>query len=128
MTPYPFFDSVQKIWMDKVFKLFVQGDISQFDITSTESFEPLNMDNGSEKQKETTQLFAALVCALRKDVVLPVANIEDYLNDLVTLALGSSNATQITSASRMIGSIVNKWRDSKESFAFFLFIYTYFLA
>lgn len=103
--------SVQKVWVDKVFKLFVKGDLSEFDIAVTEKFQPFDTNN--EKQKETTQLFAAIVCSLRKDVALPVTSLEDYLNELVTLALGSSNSTQVTSAARMIGSLVNKWKDSK---------------
>lgn len=58
-------------------------------------------------------MFAAIICSLRKDVVLPVTNIEDYLNDLVTLALSTTHPIQIICAARIIGSLVNKWKDSK---------------
>lgn len=102
----------QKNFINKIFSLFVDGDLSQFDITSTSKYNPLQASS-TEAQKSTSQLFAAFVCALRKDVTLPISSLEDYLNELVTLALSSENDTQITSASRVIGSLINKWKDSK---------------
>lgn len=113
MTIFSKADSVtQKAFVDKTFKLFVDGDLSQFNIETTAEYKPLQTTS-LDTQKETCQLFAAIVCALRKDVVLPISNLEDYLNDLVTLALSSDNKAQITCASRIIGSIINKWKDSK---------------
>jgi DNA repair/transcription protein MET18/MMS19 len=105
--------SDQKTFLDKSFKLFVDGNLSQFNITSNTKFNPLQTSS-SDTQKETCQLFAAIVCSLRKDVSLPISSLEDYLNDLITLALSSENESQITSASRIIGSLVNKWKDSKQ--------------
>lgn len=106
--------AAQKNFVDKTFKLFVHGDLSQLNIESKAEFKPLQTSS-SDAQKETCQLFAAIVCTLRKDVVLPVSSIEDYLNELVTLALSSDNKAQITCASRIIGSLINKWKDSKFS-------------
>lgn len=101
--------------MDKAFKLFVGGQLPEFAITSTQRFSPLDTTSDTtEKQQSTCQLFAAIVCSLRKDVGLPISSsIEDYLNEMVTLALGATNPIQIACASRVIGSIINKWRDSK---------------
>lgn len=104
--------SDQKAFLEKTFKLFVDGELSQFNIESTTKYNPLQTSS-SESQKETSQLFAAIVCSLRKDVTLPISSLEDYLNELMTLALSSDNESQITSASRMIGSLVNKWKNSK---------------
>lgn len=107
--------SAQKSFLDKAFKLFVDGQLPEFAITSTQPFKPLDTTSDTaEKQQSTCQLFAAIVCSLRKDVELPISSsIEDYLNELVTLALGATNPIQITCASRVIGSIINKWKDSK---------------
>lgn len=105
--------ATQKKFVDRTFKLFVNGELSEFNINSTAAeFKPLQITS-PYSQKITCQLFAAVVCSLRKDVVLPVPSIEDYLNELVTLALSSENETQITSASRIIGSLINKWKNSK---------------
>lgn len=104
--------STQKSFIDKIFSLFVDGDLSQFDITSTTKYNPLQASS-TEAQKSTSQLFAAFVCALRKDVALPISSLEDYLNEMMTLALSSENDTQIASAARIIGSLINKWKDSK---------------
>ncbi|CAO3612092.1 unnamed protein product [Mucor hiemalis] len=103
--------STQKSFIDKIFGLFVDGDLSQFDITSTTKYNPLQASS-TEAQKSTSQLFAAFVCALRKDVALPISSLEDYLNEMMTLALSSENDTQITSAARIIGSLINKWKDN----------------
>ncbi|CAO3642299.1 unnamed protein product [Mucor fragilis] len=85
--------SAQKSFLDKAFKLFVGGQLPEFAITSTQRF--------------------TIVCSLRKDVGLPISSsIEDYLNEMVTLALGATNPIQIACASRVIGSIINKWRDN----------------
>ncbi|GAN08747.1 MMS19 nucleotide excision repair protein homolog [Mucor ambiguus] len=106
--------SAQKSFLDKAFKLFVDGQLPEFAITSTHSFKPLDTTSDTaEKQQITCQLFAAIVCSLRKDVELPISSsIEDYLNELVTLALSATNPIQITCASRIIGSIINKWKDN----------------
>lgn len=102
--------------MDRSFKLFVDGQLPEFNISSAspQGFKPLDTTStASEKQQNTCQLFAAIVCSSRKDVELPISSsIEDYLNELVTLALSATNLIQITCASRIIGSIINKWKDS----------------
>lgn len=106
-------DSItQKNFVDRTFKLFVDGQLSEFNINSTAEFKPLQTDSPNT-QKVTCQLFSAIVCTLRKDVALPIPSIEDYLNELMTLALSSDNETQITCASRIIGSLINKWKNSK---------------
>lgn len=102
--------------MDKSFKLFVGGQLPEFNISSSspQEFKPLDTTSTTNvKQQNTCQLFAAIVCSLRKDVELPISSsIEDYLNELVTLALSATNPIQITCASRIIGSVINKWKDS----------------
>ncbi|KAL9559611.1 hypothetical protein PS6_000706 [Mucor atramentarius] len=104
--------SAQKSFLDKTFKLFIDGQLPEFGITSTQQFKPLdNTSDTTEKQQSTCQLFAAIVSSLRKDVELPISSsIEDYLNELVTLALGATNPIQVACASRVIGSIINKWK------------------
>ncbi|KAI8637654.1 Dos2-interacting transcription regulator of RNA-Pol-II-domain-containing protein [Parasitella parasitica] len=107
--------SVQKTFLDKTFKLFVEGQLPEFNIPlSAQEYKPLDTAaTANENQQKTCQLFAAVVCSLRKDVALPIStSIEDYLNDMVTLALNATNTIQITCASRIIGSIINKWKDN----------------
>lgn len=95
--------------MDMIFKSFVQGDLVEFMHTQGQ-FKPLD-PTAPEGQQRTVQLFSAAICSLRKDVALPVSSMEDFLNTMVTLALSSD--IQTTSVSRMIGSLINKWKDSK---------------
>ncbi|KAI9471923.1 MAG: Dos2-interacting transcription regulator of RNA-Pol-II-domain-containing protein [Benjaminiella poitrasii] len=108
--------SAQKAYLDKTYKLFVEGQLSEFDIlSSTQEFKPLDPSSSplrSEQQKETCQLFAAIVCSLRKEVALPISNLKDYLNKMVTLVLNTDNDIQATCASRIIGSLINKWKDN----------------
>jgi DNA repair/transcription protein MET18/MMS19 len=99
--------SSQKGFVDALFKSFIQSDLS--DLLHVEGqFKPLN-PSSPEAQQKTVCLFAAIICSLRKDVVLPISSMEDYLNEMVTLAL--SSPIQVTSVSRMIGSLINKWKD-----------------
>ncbi|GAA5803787.1 Dos2-interacting transcription regulator of RNA-Pol-II-domain-containing protein [Helicostylum pulchrum] len=112
ITIFSKIDSItQKNFVDRTFKLFVDGQLSEFNINSTAEFKPLQTASPNT-QKVTCQLFSAIVCTLRKDVALPISSIEDYLNELMTLALSSDNETQITCASRIIGSLINKWKNS----------------
>ncbi|KAI8387304.1 Dos2-interacting transcription regulator of RNA-Pol-II-domain-containing protein [Blakeslea trispora] len=104
--------STQKEFIDKAFGLFLQGQSTDFIIeTPTQTFKPFNVD-ASDEQQETCQLFSALVCSLRRDVELPVPSLEDYLNELVSFALNATKLSQATYASRMIGSLLNKWKNS----------------
>lgn len=116
--------ATQKSFVDKTFKLFVNGELSEFNIEATAEFKPLQITS-SDAQKETCQLFASIVCTLRKDVVLPISSIEDYLNEMVTLVLSSDNKAQITCASRIIGSLINKWKDSKYYVTCFFIFFSY---
>ncbi|CEG83218.1 hypothetical protein RMATCC62417_17178 [Rhizopus microsporus] len=100
--------SEQKAFMDMIFKSFVQGDLVEFMHTQGQ-FKPLD-PTAPEGQQRTVQLFSAVICSLRKDVALPVSSMEDFLNTMVTLALSSD--IQTTSVSRMIGSLINKWKDN----------------
>ncbi|KAI7907118.1 Dos2-interacting transcription regulator of RNA-Pol-II-domain-containing protein [Cokeromyces recurvatus] len=106
----------QKAYIDKAYKLFVEGQLSEFDIiSSTQEFQPLNPSSSplrNEKQKKVCLLFAAIVCCLRKDVNLPVSNLENYLNEMVQLVLSTDNVIQANCGSRMIGSLINKWKDN----------------
>ncbi|KAI8977927.1 Dos2-interacting transcription regulator of RNA-Pol-II-domain-containing protein [Pilobolus umbonatus] len=103
--------SEQKEFVDKTFKLFMHGEMSVLDIASRVPFKPTHISS-SQEQKKSFQLFSAVICSLRKDVVLPLSNTEDYLNELVTLALTTDNHIQMVSTARMIGSIINKWKDN----------------
>jgi DNA repair/transcription protein MET18/MMS19 len=97
--------------VDALFKSFIQSDLS--DLLHVEGqFKPLN-PSSPEAQQKTVCLFAAIICSLRKDVVLPISSMEDYLNEMVTLAL--SSPIQVTSVSRMIGSLINKWKDGNQN-------------
>ncbi|KAG1471140.1 hypothetical protein G6F56_002297 [Rhizopus delemar] len=100
--------SSQKSFVDVLFKSYVQGDLSEL-VHIQDAFKPLD-PTSPEEQQRTVCLFSAVVCSLRKDVSLPISSMEDYLNELVTLAL--SSPVQGTSVSRMIGSLINKWKDN----------------
>ncbi|KAI8092187.1 Dos2-interacting transcription regulator of RNA-Pol-II-domain-containing protein [Gilbertella persicaria] len=104
--------SAQKSFVDKMFRLFVNGQLPEIGVTQTTLFNPLDGTCTSNEQKETCRLFSAIVCSLRRDVQLPISSLEDYLNELVTLALSASRQVQVTCASRIIGSCVNKWKNN----------------
>ncbi|KAI9275582.1 RNAPII transcription regulator C-terminal-domain-containing protein [Phascolomyces articulosus] len=100
----------QKPFVDRMFKLYLHGDLSQLNIQGS-GFEPFK-DEPSNVQKATTQLFAAVVAACRRDINFPVTSIEDFLTQLVDITLVSTDEIQQVSLVRIIGSLINKWRDA----------------
>ncbi|KAI8372565.1 Dos2-interacting transcription regulator of RNA-Pol-II-domain-containing protein [Choanephora cucurbitarum] len=98
----------QKEWIDRAFGLFLHGQSTDFGLDDLTHFKPFDT-NTTDEQRETCQLLSALVCSLRRDVELPVASLEDFLNELMTFAF---HAKQAAYASRMIGSLLNKWKDN----------------
>ncbi|KAI8148945.1 Dos2-interacting transcription regulator of RNA-Pol-II-domain-containing protein [Fennellomyces sp. T-0311] len=106
----------QKAYIDRMFQLYLHGDLSQANITAS-GFAPLK-DESSAAQKSTTQLFAAAIAACRRDVSFPVASTEEFINQLADIALRSNNETQRLSLVRIIGSLINKWRDATASAKF----------
>lgn len=95
-----------------MFKLFKEGDLQILDIHSGATFCPL-LANAPESQIPCTQIFGTMICAIRKDVLLPIESTELFLNELVEEALKSQNETQVISLARIIASIINKWKDGK---------------
>ncbi|KAI7849449.1 Dos2-interacting transcription regulator of RNA-Pol-II-domain-containing protein [Circinella umbellata] len=106
----------QKLFVDRMFQLYLHGDLSQVNIQAS-GFEPFK-DESSNAQKATTQLFAAVVAACRRDVSFPVASTEDFVTQLVEIALKSTDEIQQVSLVRMIGSLINKWRDATAAATF----------
>ncbi|KAI8971461.1 Dos2-interacting transcription regulator of RNA-Pol-II-domain-containing protein [Mycotypha africana] len=115
--------NTQKKLMERAFRLFVDGQLSEFDIATSSDveFKPLNSASSkilNSQQKSTCRFFAAIICSLRKDVALPVTGLEGFLNDLIAVALESDNQVQLTSVARMIGSLINKWKNNSALAAF----------
>ncbi|KAI7878974.1 hypothetical protein K492DRAFT_132041 [Lichtheimia hyalospora FSU 10163] len=103
--------SAQKTHLDSMFKLYLEGDLAQIGI-SAGAFQPFQAGS-PDTQKDTSPLFAAVVAACRKDMVYPVSSMESFINQLIDIALDTTNESLHTSAVRMIGSIVNKWKDAQ---------------
>ncbi|ORZ06644.1 Dos2-interacting transcription regulator of RNA-Pol-II-domain-containing protein [Absidia repens] len=117
LTVYQKLDSSrQKFNIDKLFKLFVEGDTTTIGISAAE-FTPLKSD-ANDPQHTTVQLFSAVLSSIRKDVALPVESIEIFLGELITLALGSANTIFLNSLVRMIGSIINKLKPTDSLLTF----------
>ncbi|KAG2213941.1 hypothetical protein INT47_001210 [Mucor saturninus] len=110
--------SEQHDYISTMFKIFKEGNLQILDIHSGATFCPL-LANAPESQIPCTQIFGTMICALRKDVVLPIQSTESFLDELVGEALKSQNETQVISLSRMIASIINKWKD-EEAFKSYL--------
>ncbi|KAI8099496.1 Dos2-interacting transcription regulator of RNA-Pol-II-domain-containing protein [Halteromyces radiatus] len=103
--------SQQQVNVDKLFKLFLEGDISVIGLSAME-FAPLKA-NSSEAQHDTVQLFGAIVASSRKEVSLPVKSIQSFLDDLVSLTLSSGNTILQNSLVRIIGSVINKLKSDE---------------
>lgn len=95
-----------------MFKLFKERNLEIIEIHSSSTFCPILADS-PESQTPCTQIFSTIISALRKDVVLPIESAESFLDDIVGEALKSTNQAQVTSLSRIIASIINKWKDGK---------------
>lgn len=98
-----------------MFKLFKDGNLEVLKSSSSARFCPL-LAGAPESQTLCTQIFSTMISVLRKDVILPVESTQSFLDEIVSEALKSQNQAQVTSLSRIIASITNKWKDgnSKE--------------
>lgn len=105
--------SEQQEYIIPMFRLFKDGDLSVLQIESDTKFCPLSQD-APECQAVCTQIFSTIVSALRKDVALPAESTETFLDYMVTESVNSSSHVQIASLSRIVASIINKWKDGKK--------------
>ncbi|RUP34619.1 hypothetical protein BC936DRAFT_138523 [Jimgerdemannia flammicorona] len=64
-------------------------------------------------QARLTLLFAAAVGSSRKEVILPVASLPEFLTELIGLALEANDDVQREAVTRTVGSVVNKWQDGQ---------------
>ncbi|KAI8388489.1 RNAPII transcription regulator C-terminal-domain-containing protein [Radiomyces spectabilis] len=103
--------SLQEAFVTRMFKLFLDGDLSVVDIESSASFAPLS-PSASDHQKPTLLLFSAIVCACRKDTTLPLESVDAFCNQLMQVALVSSNTIEREALVTMMGAMVNKYRDT----------------
>lgn len=102
--------SEQQDYVTRMFKLFKEGDLLNYNIPPNHSFRPLSAV-APEAQAACTQIFSTVVSALRKDVALPVDSIETFLDEIIGEALKSMNQAQVTSLSRVVASVANKWNE-----------------
>ncbi|KAG0191395.1 hypothetical protein DFQ28_000281 [Apophysomyces sp. BC1034] len=100
----------QKQFVDRIFALYHDGDLSAFKVSSPTTFNPLKT-TAPEAQKETVLLFAAILSSCRKDVTFPIASTEAFLDELTELAIETTNRNHAVSLVRTIGSVINKWTD-----------------
>ncbi|OAD79724.1 hypothetical protein PHYBLDRAFT_179221 [Phycomyces blakesleeanus NRRL 1555(-)] len=107
----------QKTHLDRAFNLFIHGDLSALKISSSTPFVPLETSS-SDAQKSTTYLFSAIVNTCRKEVTYPVESLENFIDRLVNLALGTNHHGQLTSLVRIVGSLINKWKDNASMTAY----------
>ncbi|ORX52808.1 ARM repeat-containing protein [Hesseltinella vesiculosa] len=105
--------TIQKENIDKLFKVYIQGDIDMIGLQSATPYTPLKSD-ASDAQHSTTHIFAALVSSLRKDVDIPVASTFAFLNEMVALAIKSENPILLKSVTRIVGSLLNKQKQDTE--------------
>jgi hypothetical protein len=102
--------SEQQDYAAQTFKYFREANLDDLGLNATPDFCPLSA-NASENQAACTQIFATVVGVLRKDVCLPIISSETFLDEMVGEALKSNCQAQIVSFSRIIASVINKWKD-----------------
>ncbi|KAI8061634.1 Dos2-interacting transcription regulator of RNA-Pol-II-domain-containing protein [Gongronella butleri] len=105
--------ATQKQNVDKLFKIFVDGDVSVLGLANAPVFAPLKPD-APVAQQLTVLVFAAIVASLRKDVALPVASVHAFLNELIALAIKTDNALLLKSLARIVGSVLNKQKQDAD--------------
>lgn len=106
------FFSEQEEYIAQIFKYFKETNISDFGFNATSDYCPLSAE-ASENQAICTQIFATIIGVIRKDVSLPIASTASFLDEIISEALKSTFQAQILSFSRIIASIINKWKDGK---------------
>jgi hypothetical protein len=90
--------------------MYTKGDLSSLAINGESSFKPLE-SSSSDAQKKTCILFA--VSSYLPSIQLPVTSHEQFLDQLVDVALVSTCSHQVTALAQLHGSIINKWSDGK---------------
>ncbi|RUS33413.1 Dos2-interacting transcription regulator of RNA-Pol-II-domain-containing protein [Jimgerdemannia flammicorona] len=96
--------SSQKTFIDQLFDLFMKGNTAGSSLGGHAVDAPLS-------QARLTLLFAAVVGSSRKEVILPVASLPEFLTELIGLALEANDDVQREAVTRTVGSVVNKWQD-----------------
>ncbi|KAI8647563.1 RNAPII transcription regulator C-terminal-domain-containing protein [Parasitella parasitica] len=104
--------SDQEDYAVKVFKYFKDLDLRHLGLDALPTFSPLSAQ-ASKPRAASTQLFATVVSSFRKDVTMPVASNNAFLDEIVGQALISTNQPQILAFSRITASIINKWKDDE---------------
>ncbi|KAG2184461.1 hypothetical protein INT43_000370 [Umbelopsis isabellina] len=104
--------TTQSEYINRMFDIYFKNDLSSLNIQVNSSFAPFE-HSSSEAQKKTTILFNVAVSQYAKNLRLPIGSNEEFLTQLVDIALESSSSHQITALAQLHGSVVNKWTDSK---------------
>lgn len=105
-----------------MFKYFKDLDLSHLGLTATPGFCPLSAQ-ASNAQAACTQIFATVISSFRKNVSMPIESNESFLDDIVAEALRSTHQAQIIAFSRIIASVINKWKDGMLiHYTFILFV------
>lgn len=104
--------STQAEYINRMFDIYFKNDLSPLNIQVNASFLPFQQSS-SEAQKKTTILFNVAVSQYAKSLQLPIASNEEFLTQVVDIALESSSSHQVTALAQLHASIVNKWADGK---------------
>ncbi|EPB91135.1 hypothetical protein HMPREF1544_02015 [Mucor circinelloides 1006PhL] len=110
--------SYQQEYATQAFRYFKEKDLDTLGLKATPNFCPLSAQ-ASKAQAACTQLFATVVASLRKNATVPIQSNESFLDNIVSEALKSTHEKQILAFSRIIASIINKWKDD-DSFQAYL--------
>ncbi|KAK9767180.1 hypothetical protein K7432_003209 [Basidiobolus ranarum] len=107
----------QTLFLERVFEVFYRGNTNSlvFNIHAQSSlgFYPLK-STSPIIQTNLSVLFASIVCCLRKEVLLPVANVSGFLSEMLEFALHTDNRILRTSLSQCVGSVINKWTSAND--------------
>ncbi|CAO3632451.1 unnamed protein product [Mucor fragilis] len=110
--------SEQEEYAVQAFRYFKDLDLAPLCLQATPAFCPLSAQ-ASKAQAACTQLFATVIASFRKNAALPIQSNEAFLDDIVGEALKSTHEKQILAFSRIIASVINKWKDD-DSFQAYL--------
>ncbi|ORX91539.1 ARM repeat-containing protein [Basidiobolus meristosporus CBS 931.73] len=107
----------QTLFIEKVFEVFYKGNTNSvvFNIATlgATEFYPLK-PSSSLAQTNLSILFTSILCCLRKEVAIPVADVSGFLSELLESAMSSDNLFQRLSLAQCVGSIVNKWTSASD--------------
>ncbi|KAK4518028.1 Sorting nexin, cytoplasm-to-vacuole targeting pathway/endosomal sorting [Mucor velutinosus] len=102
--------SEQEKYAVQAFSYFKDLDLNPLGLKAAPTFCPLSAQ-ASKPQAACTQLFATVIASFRKNVTLPIQSNESFLDEIVGEALKSTHEKQILAFSRIIASVINKWKD-----------------